>query len=176
MLVGSLALAVGFSIYDLTVREIELSSAVSQSQYAIYAADTGVECALYWDAKAPVLNGSASIFATSSNANNTATGGSGTLCNDQNIVTNGTPPPSFALPTTGWTSWNTSQKTSSAATTTFTIAIPNNSTPAQTYCAVVQVGKATVGGVLYTNIVSQGYNTCLSAGITRLERTLRVSY
>jgi hypothetical protein len=175
MLVGSLALAVGFAIYDLTVREIDLSAAASQSQYAIFAADAGVECALYWDAKAPSLNGSPSIFATSTGVGNAATGGSGTVCNDQNIVTKGTPPTPFAMPTSGWSSW-TVVGNASLATTTFTLAIPNNSTPAQTYCAIVEVGKATVGGVLYTAIVSRGYNTCLSAGVTRLERTLRVSY
>src|SRR3989344_841527 len=142
MLVGSLALAVGFAIYDLTVREIDLSAAASQSQYAIYAADTGVECALYWDSKAPALNGVSSIFATS---------------------------------TSGWSAWAITAN-SSAATTTFTLAIPNNGTPVQTYCAVVEVGKATISGVLYTTIISRGYNTCLSAGVTRLERTLQVSY
>ena len=53
MLVGGLALAVGIAIYDLTVRELDLSGTATQSQYAIYAADTGAECALYWDVKNP---------------------------------------------------------------------------------------------------------------------------
>jgi hypothetical protein len=175
MLVGSLALAVGFAIYDLTVREIDLSGSASQSQFAIYAADTGVECALYWDSKAPMLNGSPSIFATSSNPDNAVTGGSGTVCNDQNIVANGKPPTPFALPASAWTAWTTSSDTTSA-TTIFTLAISNNSTPVQTYCAVVQVDKTTVGGVLSTTITSRGYNTCLSAGVSRIERTLQVTY
>jgi len=175
MLVGSLALAVGFAIYDLTVREIDLSAAASQSQYAIYAADTGVECALYWDSKAPALNGVSSIFATSTGTGNAATSGSGTDCNDQNIVSRGTPTVPYATSTSGWSAWAITAN-SSAATTTFTLAIPNNGTPVQTYCAVVEVGKATISGVLYTTIISRGYNTCLSAGVTRLERTLQVSY
>ena len=70
MLVGSLALAVGLAIYDLTIRELDLSAVATQSQYAVYAADTGAECALYWDTKCPlgscVVN---STFATSSNTN-----------------------------------------------------------------------------------------------------------
>lgn len=49
VLVGSLALAIGLSIYELLVRELELSQVATQSQFAIYAADTGAECALYWD-------------------------------------------------------------------------------------------------------------------------------
>jgi len=168
MLVGSLALAVEFAIYDLTVREIDLSAAVSQSQYAIYAADTGVECALYWDSK---YGGAGSAFGTSTGS----TWGTGVTCNDQNITANGTPTTPFALPTTGWSAWAKTTG-STFATTTFTLAIPNNGTPAQTYCAVVDVGKATIGGVLYTNIISRGYNTCLSTGVTRLERTLKVNY
>ena len=51
MLVGALALSIGLAIYDLTVRELDLSATATQSQYAIYAADSGAECALYWDNK-----------------------------------------------------------------------------------------------------------------------------
>jgi hypothetical protein len=49
VLVGSLALAIGLSVYELLVRELELSQVATQSQFAIYAADAGAECALYWD-------------------------------------------------------------------------------------------------------------------------------
>lgn len=176
MLVGSLALSVGFAIYDLTVREIDLSAAASQSQYAIYAADTGVECALYWDSKAPSLNGAPSVFGTST----ASTAFTGTAnCNGQNIRANGTPPTPIAAPPTGWSAWcfNASNSscpaaTASAGTTTFTMSL----LPAQPYCAVVEVGKATVGGVLYTTVISKGYNNCSTVGAARLERTLRVSY
>lgn len=168
MLVGSLTLAVGFAIYDLTVREIDLSAAASQSQFAIYAADTGAECALYWDSKAPVLGGLPSIFATSS-ASSAFVGTAN--CNGQDIRTVGTPPAPIAAPPTGWTAWATAM-TASAATTTFTISL----LPAQPYCAVVQVGKVTVGGILYTTVISKGYNNCATTGPARLERTLRISY
>jgi hypothetical protein len=49
VLVGSLALSIGLSIYELLIRELELSQVATQSQFAIYAADAGAECALYWD-------------------------------------------------------------------------------------------------------------------------------
>ncbi len=75
MLVSSLALAIGLAIYDITVRELDLSSTATQSQYAIYAADTGAECALYWDSK--------NIFATSSQSSVPA---SGVLCNSVDIA------------------------------------------------------------------------------------------
>lgn len=49
VLVGSLALSIGLSVYEILVRELELSQVATQSQFAIYAADAGAECALYWD-------------------------------------------------------------------------------------------------------------------------------
>lgn len=167
MLVGSLSLAVGFAIYDLTVREIDLSAAASQSQYAIYAADTGVECALYWDSQASDLNGAPSVFGTSS----ASTWGSAAMCNGQDIAAAGTPPDPIAAPPTGWSGW-TITSSASAATTTFTLSL----LPEHPYCAVVDVGKFTQSGILYTTILSRGYNNCNEGGVARLERTLRVSY
>lgn len=164
MLVGSLTLAIGFAIYDLTVREVDLSSAASQSQYAIYAADTGVECALYWDSK---YGGSGSAFGTST----ASVWGTNVTCNGQNIAANAVPPTPIGPTPTGWSAW-VPTKTATAATTTFTITM----LPTQPYCAKVDVGKATVGGILYTTIISRGYNNCGTSGAPRLERTLRVSY
>ena len=50
-LVASVVLALGTSIFSLVQKEITLSSIGRDSQFAFYAADTGVECALYWDAR-----------------------------------------------------------------------------------------------------------------------------
>ncbi len=169
MLVGGLALAVGFAIYDLAVREVELSAAATQSQFAIYAADAGVECALYWDNKYGPTN-AGSAFGTSTEA----VWATAANCNGQNIVAAGTPPNPVEAPPTGWSTWdNTSQVTASEATTTFTLSFLQTGQP---YCAVVSVGKSTVLGVLYTNVVSKGYNNCGASGTARLERALRVSY
>src|SRR3989344_1250029 len=82
MLVAALALAVGLAIFDLTVRELELSSTATQSQYAIYAADTGADCALYWDLQYTDSDNSA--FGTST-ASSWPSGGSNILCNGQDI-------------------------------------------------------------------------------------------
>lgn len=169
MLVASLCLAVGIAIYDLTIRELDLSATVSQSQYAIYAADTGAECALYWDLKCSLgacRDGSA--FATSTVFQGI---NSGAYCNTQDIAQYGTPPATFAAPPTGWTPW-TKTLTTTAATTTFYISF----LPAQPYCAFVEVSKS--GDPIQTVITSHGYNTCDSAstGLIRLERVLQVSY
>ena len=50
-LVASITLALGASIFAIAKKEVTLSSVGRDSQYAFYAADTGAECALYWDAR-----------------------------------------------------------------------------------------------------------------------------
>ncbi|MFA6552557.1 MAG: hypothetical protein WCT19_03605 [Candidatus Paceibacterota bacterium] len=49
VLLGSLMMAIGIAIAGIASRELVLSSAGKESQFAFYAADTGAECALYWD-------------------------------------------------------------------------------------------------------------------------------
>lgn len=78
-LVASLLLAVGLAIFDITLKEVILSSTARDSSYAIYTADTGIECALYWDFK---YGGSGSAFATSSASPSPAT----IICNSQSIT------------------------------------------------------------------------------------------
>lgn len=158
ILVGSLALAVGLAIYDLTVRELQLSAVATQSQYAIYAADTGAECALYWDSKCSLAGCVAgSAFATSSNTNGgTFPPAAGINCNNQVL--------SVAPAQTG----------ASAATTTFTMFVSNQTlVSGTTTCASVTLSKS--GNPAQTLIVSHGYNTCQS-GPLQLERVLQVTY
>jgi len=49
VLIGSLLFAIGIAIANLTIKEIILSAAGKESETAFFAADTGTECALYWD-------------------------------------------------------------------------------------------------------------------------------
>ncbi|TSC69171.1 MAG: hypothetical protein G01um101456_315 [Parcubacteria group bacterium Gr01-1014_56] len=166
VLISSLALAVGLSIYDLLVRGLLLSQTASQSQYAIFAADAGVECALYWDAKAPILNGSPSVFGTSSGS---TWGASPIACNTQNITVQGPPLADLVqYPGCSSSAWCITSN-SNAATTTFTIFF----TP-QTYCATVVVAKS--GNPSQTSVVSHGFNDCTTTGPVRLERALQVRY
>ena len=159
MLVGGLALSIGLAIYDLTVRELDLSGTATQSQYAIYAADTGAECALYWDLKCTLPNcvsgaAAGSAFATSTQSV-TPPSGNGMMCNNLDIST---------------TRVVTSVLT--AATTTFAITfLP------QPYCASVTVAKS--GIPTQTTITSKGYNAACppaAADTARLERVLQVTY
>jgi len=49
VLVASLLLAIGLSIFNITIKELVLSSSARDSEFAFFAADTGTDCALYWD-------------------------------------------------------------------------------------------------------------------------------
>jgi hypothetical protein len=165
-LVASLALAIGIAIYDITVRQLDLATTVTQSQYAIYAADSGTECALYWDVN--YGGGGGSAFATSSSG---ASASSGVVCGAYDIAAAGTPPTPFQAQPTGWTPWVTT-KAATAATTTFTLTFPPYS-----YCARVEVAKATKSdGTIATTIYSHGFNICAKNAQSQLERELKVSY
>ena len=153
MLVSSLALSIGLAIYDLTLRELDLASTVTQSTYAIYAADAGAECALYWDLNCTLGSCQAgSAFSTSTAS--TGLPGSGLVCNSVDITTS---------------SWSLTLA-ASAATTTFTIPMSGAATAP---CAKVTVAKN--GNPAQTTVVSRGYNNC-GSGYLQIERALQVNY
>ncbi|TSC67309.1 MAG: hypothetical protein G01um101472_460 [Parcubacteria group bacterium Gr01-1014_72] len=56
VLMSSLLLAIGISIFNISMKERVLASASKESQNAFYAADSGVECALYWDIRDDAFN------------------------------------------------------------------------------------------------------------------------
>jgi Tfp pilus assembly protein PilX len=64
---------VSFAIINLAIKQVSISSASRDSQAAFYAADSGVECALYWDLKN-------STFATT-------TASADIICNGKNTPT-----------------------------------------------------------------------------------------
>jgi len=51
VLVSGILLALGLAIYNIVIKDLVLSSSGRESQFAFYAADTGIECTLYWDIK-----------------------------------------------------------------------------------------------------------------------------
>lgn len=167
VLVSSLALSVGFAIYDLVTRELVLSQTTTQSQYAIFAADTGAECALYWDTKFPGTNFS-SIFVAPPTPVGLDAGEA--TCGGQDIYKDGTPPNPYATSFTSWTDWVQASSTSGSptVTTTFTLGLASSS------CAVVEVIKT--GNPAQTTITSRGYNSCARTGNPRVERLLQVTY
>lgn len=63
IIITATLLLISVAIVTLAVKEAFLSSTYRDSQYAFYAADTGAECAIYWDVNNP---NNVSAFATSS--------------------------------------------------------------------------------------------------------------
>jgi Tfp pilus assembly protein PilX len=55
-LISSLLLLLGAAIFSVIKKELVLSSLGRDSQFAFYAADTGAECALYWDFRFNAFN------------------------------------------------------------------------------------------------------------------------
>jgi hypothetical protein len=153
LLVSSLALAIGLVMLDITLRTLTLSQTSVQSQYSVTMADSGAECALYWDNKCTGAGCTGpSAFATSS-ASLGKPANSSVLCNGNDITGTG-----YSVVTSA-----------SAATTTFTVA----STTVQGPCAVVTVAK--YGIPARTTIVSHGYNSCATS-VIQLERVFQITY
>ena len=51
VLISSLIMTIGLSILSISIKELAISIASKQSVHAFYAADSGLECAKYWDLK-----------------------------------------------------------------------------------------------------------------------------
>lgn len=51
LIVSSLLLAIGFSLSTIILKQLVFANSGKESQLAFYAADSGAECALYWDRK-----------------------------------------------------------------------------------------------------------------------------
>ncbi len=58
LLTASFLLAVGLGVSSLAIRGFQLTSNTTESIKALYAANAGIECALYWDIK----NSGAQVF------------------------------------------------------------------------------------------------------------------
>lgn len=57
-LVAAIFLAIAISLVSITIKQIILNSTVRESERAFFAADSGIECALYWDLKGERADGS----------------------------------------------------------------------------------------------------------------------
>ena len=166
----SVLLLVSFAIMNITLKEMELSTTARDSQYAFYASDAGLECALYWDSVNNKYGGS--IFATSSVHS----------VDCSNVDISQTTVPTF----------NGSEGVGTSQASSFTIDF-SSAFPATPYCAKVVVTKTVfaakiIGAPLAdpptddvpasynTTIYSSGYNTCNTNSVNRVERSVLFSY
>jgi Tfp pilus assembly protein PilX len=182
VLVSSLVLSVGISIISIALKQVVLSGSGRDSQFAFYTANTGAECALYWDLSGDITN--KPVFATSNQG--VTFDVAEVKCLDSQLAVDNTDRNSTCTPNissdTGWcidTSANPS-----IIKTKFRISYDKagNNVTDKPYCADVIVTKEIVqsgpnaGLVGTTTVTSRGYNTCDSANPRRIERALEFSY
>lgn len=165
VLVGSLLISIGLGIFNLALKDATLSASGRESQFALYAADSGIECAIYWDAS----HGAGGTFATSSSG---TTGEIGANV-PHGVDCSGTSGRAISVK-----SVNDGMR---ASTSTFQY---NLSSSGQTTlnsdqpCVTVEVSKTepTVGANIKTFINARGYNTCDPNNTRRVERGLYINY
>jgi Tfp pilus assembly protein PilX len=147
MILTSLLFLISYATLNLTLRQFLLSALGSQSHIAFYNADSGIECAMFWDLK----NGPTSAFATTT---------AGTItCNGQNISTGSQ---------TVTTNPSQSSRIGGGGAGNPVSIFQLNFT---TGCVIVSVTK---NPNTTTQIESRGYNSC--SGSKRYERGIKIQY
>lgn len=145
VVMGTLFL-IAAGVTNLALKQAFISTSGRLSQSAFYAADAGMECALYWDVKNPGADQSAFSSSTPAATIN---------CNGSDASVNNISSGGFYDPVTYSFSYTLSP---------------------EPYCTVVTINKAYVSGVLKTTLESKGYNTCDTTNPRRVERAVRATY
>jgi hypothetical protein len=148
VVVTSMLLIISFVVVNIAYKQLVLATASEESQYAFYAADSGTECAVYWD-----LKGNASGVSSF----DPTTPGS-ISCNGQTITTG-----SQTVPTIP----SQASVIGGAVTSIFSVNFTKG-------CTIVRITKNVV--THSTTIDSRGYNTCNTSSPTRYERGVTLSY
>lgn len=168
LIMASILLSVGMGISNIALKEIKLSSLGNESGIAFYTADTGAECALYWDLKNPY--GPADIVFGTPDVAPTYPPGPSHACAGIDIsVTTGPGGP-------GDYYWN--QSTPNANTYITIFAFPQ-SVGSRNTCALVAVTKTKdpVSLIITTKIDSRGRSLdCDAIDPRAVERGIQVSY
>ena len=92
IILTSVLLAVGIALLDIAYKQVLLASGSKNSQYAFYNADSGLECALYWDQKFNAFDYSSPMAAGSIKCSNIAVQGYSTTKSGSTRTTNFTVP------------------------------------------------------------------------------------
>jgi Tfp pilus assembly protein PilX len=159
VIVMSILLFISFAVVNVSLKSTIFAFSGRNSQFAFYAADTGLECALYWDSKFDA-------FATSTSET--------IFCAGNGIA--GTGQPLYGTTTLGRIGGG------GDANPTSIFSFLMNPPTVSSSCAVVTVTKYynDVDGDgsldLVTYIKSRGYNTCDVSNPRRVERGIEVRY
>lgn len=179
VLVSVLLIAIGASMITIALRQVVLSGAGRESQFAFYAANTGIECALYWDIHPKNQGDGTVLYTFPANGQDLRDDFSGVTC-DGGQIKDGTgfsndANNQFTTDGSGY-SWDTVFDTY-PNDYTFRMSIENEDANTL-YCAQVTVSKeSTVDSRVKTTITSRGLNTCDPDGNARaVERALVLEY
>lgn len=153
VVVMSILVFVSFAAISITLKSTIFASSGRDSQYAFYAADAGLECAIYWDAKFDP-----SKFDVITSGSPITCAGFG-MSNNQAISGTTTP--------TRIGGGGVSNRTSTFG---FVMNQGLNSVP---HCSIVTVTKNADGTTI---IKSRGYNTCDPNNPMRVERGIEINY
>ncbi|MBI4155888.1 MAG: hypothetical protein HY507_01495 [Candidatus Zambryskibacteria bacterium] len=158
-IVTSILLLVSFVVVNIAVKQLVLTFAAEESQYAFYSADSGAECAFFWDLRntnPPNANAPKSAFDISSTQT--------ISCNGQTISTN--PPNNQTVPTIPAQPSLIGGGGNTRPTSIFWLSFAKG-------CAIVRVTKLSDGR---TTVDSRGYNTCDTSASRRFERGVTLTY
>jgi len=184
VLVSSVLLSLGLVLFGIGQKQITLSSLGRDSQIALYAADSGLECALFYDLSSSLTG---SQFSTSTAGTVRCAGlGDPRVDDPTKTVT------SASINTAAQVEIRTGTQVKGVngylvnsiigghptASSTFQVNFANKS------CVIVEVKKSMDDTnpdpikrrIVHTRILAHGYNTCDTTSPLRLERGLEVYY
>jgi hypothetical protein len=185
VIVSVVLLAIGLSIISVSLKQLVFAGTGRESQIAFYAANTGIECALYWNFTRDPDNSSVdapdTIFAFD-DYDGASSGSSGINCARNNITNNGwyveNNPPAIAE------SFFDPNFNNTITQTRFWIYYPDENGIVPTApqdrnkypCVDVRVKKQFIeeNSELRTKIEARGYNTCNLENKRTVERGLEV--
>jgi hypothetical protein len=156
IIVAGVLSIIAFSLSALSSKQVSLATLNRDSGQAIFAANAGVECALYWDSR-PVTG---SAFATSTASS---------------VVCNGTTTSSGQAIAGTTTLSRIGGGGSANPASTFGFSLGTVANPSQA-CAIVTVNKYYSGSSLMTHINSYGYNNCDISDPRRVERGIEINF
>ncbi len=152
----AILLLISYAVANIALKGTQFATSGRDSQFAFYAADAGLECALRWDSK--------------SDSFSTSTSGSPISCGGSSLTSG-----SVISGTTTTTRIGGGGDANQTSVFGFTMDSGSNPVP---HCAIVTVRKYYSGSpsVLTTYIKSRGYNTCDTTNPRRVERGIEVTY
>jgi Tfp pilus assembly protein PilX len=159
VLLASFLITLGISIFSISLKEIQITTSVRDSQIAYYIADSARECALYWDVKQGAFPACLDSSCSTVSASTTPT----ITCNGNPITL------TFVKNGLAYSTYNASNM--SNIVTNFFIA---SSTSSSTPVADIMIKKEFISPNVVTTIEARGHNTSILG--RRVERGIRQTH